>query len=209
MGKRFLIWTLRLDCIAVVKLTWAGTTWFLVVPKFSTKSGCLSLRYLITCSSTRCQAVLSLLGIVEECPFFVVKSSVCQWPCKSLLCSDPSSGGNKDAVIGNFPSLVLPFPVGLEKQCKEHCSTSVWGVVTLHNAKWGCVGHVALGGTQGLMLNRSTGAVTGSVTNCVFIPRYCVCLLPWCHCMCRVFSTISVLLALNCKSKQSKSHLQT
>lgn len=109
----------------------------------------------------------------------------------------------------NFPSLVLPFPVGLKKQCKEHCSTSVWGVVTLHNAKWDCVGHVALGGTQGLLLNRNTGTVTGSVTNCVFIPRYCVCLLPWCHCMCSVFSTVSVLLVLNCKSKQSKSHLQT
>lgn len=49
-------------------------------------------------------------------------------PATSLLHSDPSPGRNKDAVIGNFPSLVLPVPVvGLEKQCMEHRSASVHG----------------------------------------------------------------------------------
>lgn len=81
MGKRFPIWTLRLDCIAVVKLTSAGTTWFLVAPKHSRKFGCLSLSYQITCSSTGCQAVLSLLRILQQCTFLVVRSSVCQWLC--------------------------------------------------------------------------------------------------------------------------------
>lgn len=84
-----------------------------------------------------------------------------------------------------------------------------WGVVTRHSTKWDCARPVALGGTRGVVLNRGTGTVTGLVTNCAFIPRYCVYLLPWCHSICSMVSTISVLLALNCKSKQSKSHLQT
>lgn len=81
MGKRFPIWTLRLDCIAVVKLPSAATTWFLVAPKLSRKSGCLSLSCLITCSSTRCQAVLSLLRTLQECIFLVGRTSICQWLC--------------------------------------------------------------------------------------------------------------------------------
>lgn len=113
--------------IAVVKLTSAGVTWFLFVPILSRKSVCLSLRYLITCSSTRCQAVLSLLGTSLLC-CKVCSMPVTLQPATSLLHSDPSPGRNKDAVIGNFPSLVLPVPVvGLEKQCMEHRSASVHG----------------------------------------------------------------------------------
>lgn len=60
--KRFPIWAFASLSIAVVKSTSTCAAWSLVVPVLSRKSGCLSLRDLISCSSIKCQAVPFWLG---------------------------------------------------------------------------------------------------------------------------------------------------
>lgn len=201
--------------IAVVKLTSSGTTWFLVVPKLCRKAGCLKseIPNYVQQHKVSSSPLPYWHLFLQECPFFVVRSSVCQWPCslQHLCCALTLNWGEIKMLSLGFPFAGPSCPCCWFGEAVQGAllRLCVWGVVTLCNTNWGCAGQVALGGTQGVVLNRSTGAVTGLETNCGFIPRCCVCLLPWCHCICSIFSTISVLLVLNCKSRQSKSHLQT
>lgn len=81
MGKRFPIWTLRLDCIAVVKLTSAGATWFLVAPKLSRKIWLFKSELPDYVQQHKVSGSPVPLGTLQECSFFVVRFSVCHWPC--------------------------------------------------------------------------------------------------------------------------------